>query len=43
MAAAQKADMAALESLFAEDVVSTSDGRGIVRAARVPVAGIATA
>jgi RNA polymerase sigma-70 factor (ECF subfamily) len=39
IAAAQKADMAALESLFAEDVVSTSDGGGIVRAARVPVAG----
>ena len=37
--AAQKADMAALESLFAEDVVSTSDGGGIVRAARVPVIG----
>jgi RNA polymerase sigma-70 factor (TIGR02957 family) len=37
--AAQKADMAALESLFAEDVVSTSDGGGIVRAARVPVTG----
>jgi len=39
LAAAQRADMAALESLFAEDVVSTSDGGGIVRAARVPVAG----
>jgi RNA polymerase sigma-70 factor (TIGR02957 family) len=39
IAAAQKADMAALEGLFAEDVVSTSDGGGIVRAARVPVAG----
>ena len=39
IAAAQKADMAALENLFAEDVVSTSDGGGIVRAARVPVAG----
>jgi RNA polymerase sigma-70 factor (TIGR02957 family) len=39
IAGAQKADMAALESLFAEDVVSTSDGGGIVRAARVPVAG----
>ncbi|HMK23483.1 MAG TPA: RNA polymerase sigma-70 factor [Terriglobales bacterium] len=38
-AAAQKADMAALEALFAEDVVSTSDGGGIVRAARVPVPG----
>jgi RNA polymerase sigma-70 factor (TIGR02957 family) len=39
MAAARKADMVALESLFAEDVVSTSDGGGIVRAARVPVVG----
>src|SRR5262245_52613135 len=39
IAAAQKADMAALESIFAEDVVSTSDGGGIVRAARVPVVG----
>ena len=37
--AARKADMAALESLFAEGVVSTSDGGGIVRAARVPVVG----
>jgi RNA polymerase sigma-70 factor (ECF subfamily) len=39
IAAAQKADMAGLEALFAEDVVSTSDGDGIVRAARVPVVG----
>lgn len=39
IAAARKADMAALEGLFAEDVVSTSDGGGIVRAARVPVVG----
>jgi RNA polymerase sigma-70 factor (ECF subfamily) len=39
IAAAQRADMAALEALFAEDVVSTSDGGGIVRAARVPVCG----
>jgi RNA polymerase sigma-70 factor (TIGR02957 family) len=39
IAAAQKADMAGLEGLFAEDVVSTSDGGGIVRAARVPVVG----
>jgi hypothetical protein len=37
--AAQKGDMAALEGLFAEDVVSYSDGGGIVRAARVPVFG----
>ncbi len=39
IAAARKADMAALESLFAENVVSTSDGGGIGRAARVPVVG----
>jgi RNA polymerase sigma-70 factor (ECF subfamily) len=39
IAAAQRADMAALEALFAENVVSTSDGGGIVRAARVPVCG----
>jgi RNA polymerase sigma-70 factor (TIGR02957 family) len=39
IAAAQKADMAGLEGLFAENVVSTSDGGGIVRAARVPVVG----
>ena len=39
IAAAQKGDMAALEGLFAEDVVSYSDGGGIVRAARVPVSG----
>jgi RNA polymerase sigma-70 factor (TIGR02957 family) len=37
--AAQKGDMAGLEGLFAEDVVSHSDGGGIVRAARVPVSG----
>jgi RNA polymerase sigma-70 factor (TIGR02957 family) len=39
IAAAQKGDMAALESLFAEDVVSYSDGGGLVRAAGVPVIG----
>lgn len=38
--AAQKGDLASLEDLFAEDVVSYSDGGGIVRtAARAPVAG----
>src|SRR6201996_755333 len=38
--AAQKGDLAALEGLFAEDVVSYSDGGGVVRtAARVPVTG----
>jgi hypothetical protein len=39
ISAAQKGDMATLEDLFAEDVVSYSDGGGLVRAARVPVAG----
>ena len=37
--AAQKGDMAGLEHLFAEDVVSYSDGGGLVRAAGVPVTG----
>ncbi len=38
--AAQKGDLAALEGLFAEDVVSYSDGGGVVRtAARAPVFG----
>jgi RNA polymerase sigma factor (sigma-70 family) len=37
--AAQKGDMAGLEGLFAEDVVSYSDGGALVRAARVPVSG----
>jgi RNA polymerase sigma-70 factor (TIGR02957 family) len=38
--AAQKGDLAALEGLFAESVVSYSDGGGIVRtAARAPVSG----
>jgi len=40
IAAAQKGDLAVLEGLFAEDVVSYSDGGGIVRtAARAPVSG----
>ena len=39
IAAAQKGDMAALEGLFAEDVVAYSDGGGLVRAAGVPVVG----
>jgi len=39
VAAAQKGDMTALEGLFAEDVVSYSDGGGLVRAAGVPVTG----
>ena len=37
--AAQKGDLAALEGLLAEDVVSYSDGGGLVRAAGVPVSG----
>ena len=37
--AAQTGDLAALESLFAADVVSSADGGGIVRAAQKPVAG----
>jgi len=39
IAAAQEGDVAALESLLAEDVVSYSDGGGLVRAAGVPVTG----
>jgi RNA polymerase sigma-70 factor (ECF subfamily) len=39
IAAAQNGDMVALEGLFAEDVVSYSDGGGLVRAAGVPVSG----
>ena len=39
VAAAEKGDMVALEGLFAEDVVSYSDGGGLVRAAGVPVTG----
>jgi RNA polymerase sigma-70 factor (ECF subfamily) len=37
--AAQKGDLAGLEYLFAEDVISYADGGGIVRAARLPVSG----
>src|SRR5438105_4703896 len=39
IAAARKGDFAALESLFASDVISYSDGGGVVRAARNPIAG----
>jgi RNA polymerase sigma-70 factor (TIGR02957 family) len=39
IAAAQGGDLAGLEVLFAADVVSWSDGGGVVRAARIPVAG----
>ena len=39
IAAGRKADLAALEGLCASDVVSYSDGGGVVRAARTPVVG----
>src|SRR3954454_23493021 len=39
IAAAQKGDLATLESLFASDVVSYSDGGGVVNAARAPIVG----
>ncbi len=39
IAAARSGDLAGLESLLAADVISTSDGGGVVRAARVPVVG----
>lgn len=39
VAAAQSGDLAALEGLFAADVVSYSDGGGLVRAARSPLVG----
>lgn len=39
IAAAQSGDVAALEAVFAADVVSYSDGGGVVRAARKPVQG----
>ena len=37
--AAERGDVAELEGLFASDIVSTSDGGGFVRAARIPVVG----
>lgn len=42
VAAAQAGDLAGLEKLFAEDVVSYSDSNGVVRAARQPLVGAAT-
>jgi RNA polymerase sigma factor (sigma-70 family) len=39
IAAAQNGDVAGLEALFASDVVSTSDGDALMRAARVPAVG----
>ncbi|MFD9736751.1 RNA polymerase sigma-70 factor [Umezawaea sp. NPDC059074] len=40
--AAQTGDLGALEGLLAADVVSYSDGGGVVRASRIPVFGRAT-
>jgi RNA polymerase sigma-70 factor (ECF subfamily) len=42
LAAAQSGDLDELEKIFADDVVSSSDGGGIVRASRIPVLGRAT-
>ena len=39
LTAAQAGDFASLEKLFAEDVVSYSDGGGLALAARIPVVG----
>lgn len=39
VSAAQTGDLTALEKLFASDVVSYSDGGGVVTAARIPVLG----
>ena len=39
LVAAQQGDVTGLERLFAEDVVSTTDGNGVKLAARIPVAG----
>jgi RNA polymerase sigma-70 factor (TIGR02957 family) len=41
VAAARSGDMAALEKLFAVDVVSVSDGNGAKRVSRFPVTGVA--
>ncbi|WP_051367926.1 RNA polymerase sigma-70 factor [Hamadaea tsunoensis] len=42
VAAARDGDLAALEQLFAADVVSYADGGGAARASRIPVVGAAT-
>ncbi|MET0976827.1 MAG: RNA polymerase sigma-70 factor [Leifsonia sp.] len=42
LAAAQTGDLGELERLFAEDVVSYSDGGGVVRASKFPVHGRVT-
>lgn len=39
LSAAQKGDVRELESLFAADVVSYTDGNGVKQAARIPVSG----
>jgi len=39
LTAARTGDLDALEALFAEDIVSYSDGGGLARASRVPVVG----
>jgi RNA polymerase sigma-70 factor (ECF subfamily) len=39
LVAAQKGDVTDLERLFAEDVISYTDGNGVKLAARIPVAG----
>ncbi|MBD3941658.1 RNA polymerase sigma-70 factor [Microbacterium sp. NEAU-LLC] len=39
LVAAQKGDVSDLERLFAEDVISYTDGNGVKLAARIPVAG----
>jgi len=39
VAAAQRGDASALETIFASDVVSRADGGGLVRAARAPIVG----
>lgn len=39
LSAAQSGDLSALQGLFASDIVSYSDGGGLARAARVPIAG----
>jgi RNA polymerase sigma-70 factor (TIGR02957 family) len=42
VAAAQTGDLPALEQLFADDVVSYSDGGGVARATKIPVIGVTT-
>ena len=40
LSAAQRGDASELESLFAEDIVSYTDGNGVKLAARIPVIGV---